>query len=62
MIEGVVNAACEPVVVLADMMKYRNAIAHGFDVNGFSDEKMTLWRATNEERRLYEEFSHLSRE
>ena len=26
---------------LADMMKYRNAIAHGFDVNGFSDEKVT---------------------
>ena len=24
---------------LADMRKYRNAIAHGFDVNGFSDEK-----------------------
>ena len=26
---------------LADMRKYRNAIAHGFDVNGFSDEKGT---------------------
>lgn len=26
---------------LADMRKYRNAIAHGFDVNGFSDEKVT---------------------
>ena len=26
---------------LTDMMKYRNAIAHGFDVNGFSDEKVT---------------------
>lgn len=25
---------------LTDMMKYRNAIAHGFDVNGFSDEKV----------------------
>jgi len=25
---------------LADMRKYRNAIAHGFDVNGFSDEKV----------------------
>ncbi|MDE0080981.1 MAG: hypothetical protein OXO50_25900 [Caldilineaceae bacterium] len=26
---------------LTDMMKYRNAIAHGFDVNGFSDRKVT---------------------
>ena len=26
---------------LADMRKYRNAIAHGFEVNGFSDEKVT---------------------
>ena len=26
---------------LTDMMKYRNAIAHGFDVNGFSDKKVT---------------------
>ncbi len=26
---------------LIDMMKYRNAIAHGFEVNGFSDEKVT---------------------
>jgi hypothetical protein len=26
---------------LADMRRYRNAIAHGFDVNGFSDEKVT---------------------
>ncbi|MDE0199654.1 MAG: hypothetical protein OXK78_15730, partial [Caldilineaceae bacterium] len=26
---------------LADMRKYRNAIAHGFDVDGFSDEKVT---------------------
>ena len=26
---------------LADMRKYRNAIAHGFDVNGFSDGKVT---------------------
>ena len=26
---------------LTDMMKYRNAIAHGFDVNGFSDQKVT---------------------
>lgn len=26
---------------LTDMMIYRNAIAHGFDVNGFSDEKVT---------------------
>ena len=26
---------------LADMRKYRNAIAHGFDVNGFSDQKVT---------------------
>ena len=26
---------------LTDMMKYRNAIAHGFGVNGFSDEKVT---------------------
>lgn len=26
---------------LTDMMKYRNAIAHGFDVNGFSDGKVT---------------------
>lgn len=26
---------------LTDMMKYRNAIAHGFDVNGFSDDKVT---------------------
>ena len=26
---------------LADMRGYRNAIAHGFDVNGFSDEKVT---------------------
>ena len=26
---------------LTDMMKYRNAIAHGFDANGFSDEKVT---------------------
>ena len=25
---------------LTDMMKLRNAIAHGFDVNGFSDEKV----------------------
>ena len=25
---------------LTEMMKYRNAIAHGFDVNGFSDEKV----------------------
>lgn len=25
---------------LADMRGYRNAIAHGFDVNGFSDEKV----------------------
>lgn len=25
---------------LTDMMKYRNAIAHGFDVNGFSDGKV----------------------
>ncbi len=25
---------------LTDMMKYRNAIAHGFDVNGFSDEEV----------------------
>ena len=25
---------------LTDTMKYRNAIAHGFDVNGFSDEKV----------------------
>jgi len=23
------------------MRKFRNAIAHGFDVNGFSDEKVT---------------------
>lgn len=26
---------------LADMRRYRNAIAHGFDVNGFSNEKVT---------------------
>ena len=26
---------------LTDMMKYRNAIAHGFDANGFSDDKVT---------------------
>ncbi len=26
---------------LTDLMKYRNAIAHGFGVNGFSDEKVT---------------------
>ena len=26
---------------LTDMMKYRNAIAHGFEVNGFSDNKVT---------------------
>ena len=26
---------------LADMREYRNAIAHGFEVNGFSDEKVT---------------------
>ena len=26
---------------LIDMMKYRNAIVHGFDVKGFSDEKVT---------------------
>ena len=26
---------------LSDMMKYRNAIAHGFDANGFSDDKVT---------------------
>lgn len=26
---------------LTDMMKYRNAIVHGFDVKGFSDEKVT---------------------
>ena len=26
---------------LIDMMKYRNAIAHGFDFNGFSDGKVT---------------------
>ena len=26
---------------LVDMRKYRNAIAHGFDVNGFSEEKVT---------------------
>ncbi|MCY3901130.1 MAG: hypothetical protein OXF86_21320 [Caldilineaceae bacterium] len=26
---------------LADMRGYRNAIAHGFNVNGFSDEKVT---------------------
>ena len=26
---------------LADMRKYRNAIAHGFDVNGFTDHKVT---------------------
>lgn len=26
---------------LTEMMKYRNAIAHGFDVNGFSGEKVT---------------------
>ena len=26
---------------LAEMRRYRNAIAHGFDVNGFSDEKVT---------------------
>lgn len=25
---------------LTDMMKYRNAIAHDFDVNEFSDEKV----------------------
>ena len=25
---------------LTDMMKFRNAIAHGFDVNGFSDKKV----------------------
>ncbi len=26
---------------LTDMMKYRNAIAHGFDFDGFSDDKVT---------------------
>ena len=31
----------EDYVYLTEKMKYRNAIAHGFDVNGFSDEKVT---------------------
>ena len=26
---------------LANMRRYRNAIAHGFDVSDFSDEKVT---------------------